>query len=83
MSFCEVNLTRANHDFLLDMNLPLLQRLFDSSKAQWNLAGCRFPRVPADLAIEVEECLGMDRPDEGPEFPAGEFAPQANVGPRW
>lgn len=78
----ELNLTRQNHDFLLDFNRELLLSLFEQAKTKkWSLGGVRFTGLSYDMIEAVEEVLGESRPDEGVEFPAGEFAPQANVGP--
>lgn len=77
-------ITRTQYDFLINMAQPLLQRAVDgASDRRWSLAGVEYTGLDWDLVTQIEEALGLgsaERPDYV-EFPAGEFAPQANVGP--
>lgn len=77
-------LTRAEHDLLLDVNQPLLQQAFDTcSKRQWSLAGVEFHGLSDGLTENIVDAIHPGYEDDQPEFPRGEFAPQANIGPLW
>lgn len=69
-------MTRSEHDHLLDTNPGLLREAFDTCESrQWFLAGVEFHGLSEGLTERIVDATDPGQPDEGPEFPLGEFNP--------